>query len=261
MGIEKDIKKLQSKHDENGILTVYLNTDISEQDADEWKIRLKNGFSDLEKYAKSIEGDESKALKQILEDAERAIYDAQTDMKKGLVLVASADGELWEEKFLQVPVETEMHWEKQAVTQQLEELKLRYPPMGIIVAQQMDVLFIEAALGEIRDEIKFSWDFGSEDWVDYHKDSPAFATDTADDKFQQRFEENRYRWYKSLVPKLAKQIKKRSVEGAYIIGSKEVAGDLEDNMDSTHVRGTITKNLGNTPSHEILNEVYDAELR
>lgn len=260
MSIEKDIKRMQAKYDDIGILTIYLNTDASVQDGSQWKIHLKNELKELQKYVKVVDDEESKRLHQLLDDAEQAIYDSQQEMKKGLMLVASADGELWEKIFLQVPVSNEFHWEKQVATNQIEQLKLKYPAVGIIVAQQTDILFIESSLGEVRDEIKYTWDSENEDWVNYRKDAPAFAADTSEDKFQRRFDENRYRWYKRLVPTLTQQIKKRSLDGAYIVASKAVAGDLEDNFDSNHLRGTITKNLGNLPSHQILNEVYNDAL-
>lgn len=260
MSIEKDIKRMQSKYDDVGILTIYLNTDISNQDGPEWKIHLKNGLKDLQKYAKVADDDESKVLKKLLNDAEQSIQDAQQSMKKGLMFVASADGEIWEEKFLQVPVETEFHWEKQVATHQLEQLKLKYPAVGIIVAQQTDILFIESSLGEVKDEIKYTWDSENEDWVNYRNDAPAFAADTTEDKFQRRFDENRYRWYKRIVPTLTQQIKKRSLDGVYIVGSKAVASDLEDNFDAAHVKGRVDKNLGNLSSHKILQEVYNTVL-
>jgi hypothetical protein len=73
MSIEKDIKRMQSKYDDVGILTIYLNTDISNQDGPEWKIHLKNGLKDLQKYAKVADDDESKVLKKLLNDAEQSI--------------------------------------------------------------------------------------------------------------------------------------------------------------------------------------------
>lgn len=258
MSIEKDIKRMQSKYDETGILTVYLNTDVSDGEGSKWKLHLKNGLKDLKAYTKVSDDEESRILKKLLDKAEGMINDSQREMKKGLMLVESADEEISEMRFLQVPVGNEFHWEKQVSTSQLEQLRLRYPSAGLVVAQQTEILFIESALGEVKDEIRYIWDSENEDWVNYQKDAPSFAADTSEDKFERRFDENRYRWYKRLVPVITREIKNRSLDGIYIVGSKEVAGDLEDNFDSGHVKGTITKNLGNLPSHQILSEVYDA---
>lgn len=260
MSIEKDIKRLQSKYDETGVLTVYLNTDAGDAEGSKWKLHLKNGLKDLKEYTKVSNDEESKILKQLLDKAETTINDSQREMKKGLMLTASSDEEIFDVKFLQVPVGNEFHWEKQVATSQLEQLRLKYPAVGLVVAQQTNILFLDTLLGEVKDEINYVWDSENEDWVNYKKDAPSFAADTSDDKFQRRFDENRYRWYKRLIPTITKQIKERNLDGVYIVGSKEVVKDLEDNFDSTHVRGTVTKNLGNQPSHKILNEVYEEAL-
>ncbi|QDI90915.1 hypothetical protein EPH95_06755 [Salicibibacter halophilus] len=264
MTISKEIQKIKEKKDDIGVLTIYLSTDISDQSQTrgEWKIRLKNGMNHLEDYAKNSENkEEKKALKNLLEKAHTHIYDKQKDMQKSFVIMASADGELWKVKVLQAPVETSFHWEKQAETEQLEQLKDEYPETGIIVTQQRDVTFIEAALGEIRDEKTFTWDLKKEDWVDYQDPSPPSATDTSHDDFQRRFEENKHRWYKSLASLLTKEIKNRNLDGVYLVGSKSATGDLGQHLDQTHLKGTITKNLGSKPSHEILNEVYNDKIR
>ncbi|QQK75598.1 hypothetical protein HUG15_08495 [Salicibibacter cibarius] len=262
--IAKELKRIREKEDDIGVLTIYLNTDISDQSQTrgEWQIRLKNGVNDLEGYAKkSNNQEEVKALKNLVEKAHNYIYDKQKDMQKGFVLMASADGQLWKVKILQAPVETSFHWERQAETKQLEQLLHEYPETGIIVAQQRDVTFIEAALGEIRDEKIFHWDLKKEDWVDYQDPSPPSATDTSHDNFQRRFEENKDRWYKSLASLLGKEINRRNLNGAYLVGSKAATGDLGKHLDQAHLKGTITKNLGSKPSHEILNEVYNDQIR
>ncbi|SDI83770.1 VLRF1 family aeRF1-type release factor [Natribacillus halophilus] len=260
----KELKRIKEKEDDIGILTIYLNTDISDQSQTrgEWQIRLKNGMNDLEDYAKKSESQEEKnALKNLLDKAETKIYDKQKDMQKSFVLMASADGQLWKVKILQAPVETSFHWERQAETGQLEQLLHEYPETGIIVTQQRDVTFIQAALGEIREEKKFHWDLKKEDWVDYQDPSPPSATDTSEDHFQRRFEENKHRWYKSLASILTKEIKNRNLNGVYLVGSKVSTRDLGQHLDETHVIGTVPKNLGSKPSHEILNEVYNDQIR
>lgn len=260
MSIKKDIKRINEKSDDIGILTLYLHTDVSHPDLNngEWQIHLKNELSEMKKYADNAAyEDEKKALQNLIDKLETRVDDLQRDLQKSLVIFASADEELWEEKMLQVPVSTALHWDKSPVTGQLEELNQRYPKAGVIVLQQTDVRFIDTELGEVKDEMTFSWDVNREDWVDYHNDSPPSATDTAKDQFQRRFEENKNRWYKSLAPRLAKEIKNRNLEGAYLVGSNEAVPELEQHMDSTHLMGIVTKNLGTSPSHEIVNEVYD----
>ncbi|WP_271398560.1 VLRF1 family aeRF1-type release factor [Salinicoccus roseus] len=259
MAMTKDIKKINAKSDDIGILTMYLNTDASEgQQNGEWKIHLKNGMKELKDQVKESENPkEGKALKKLLDRMETRIQEQQLNMQKSYFLAASADGELWEEKILQVPVTTSFHWSTEAQTQQLEALDQKFPETGIIVIQQRNVAFIETALGEILDERHFSWDLDREDWVDYDKATPPVDRATGKDAFQRRFDENRQRWYKNLVPRLSKEIKERKLSGAYLVGSRESVAEIEPNMSASYLKGTITKNLGPMPSHEIVKEVYD----
>lgn len=263
MTVSKEIKNIKAKKDDVGVLTIYLNTDVGAetQSSTKWRIHLKNGLNDFKNRVKNIEDKEdTKAMKNLLADVESRIDDLQIQMQRSLILIASADGELWEEKILQVPVTTAFHWENTANTGQLEELEQKYPEEAIIVVQQTDIKFMDVALGKIRSEINYSWDVNSEDWVDYHDVSPPSATDTAKDQFDKRFEENKHRWYKNLVPRLSKEIKNRNLTGAYLVGSKESVSELEASMSDSHLKGVINKNLGSKPSHEILTEVYEAQV-
>ncbi|MBB6450669.1 hypothetical protein HNR44_002659 [Geomicrobium halophilum] len=265
MVLTEDLNQLKNKQDDTGILTIYLNTDVSDQSQTrgEWKIRLKNGIKRLEEYAeKSDEKDEVKVLKKLLDQAHQHIFDQQMNMQKSFVLIASADGEIWTAKILQVPVESSFHWESKPATNQLEELQNEYPATGIIVIQQRDVTLLDTALGEVRDEKKYSWDLEKEDWVDYDdQSSPPSAADTSIDDFNRRFEENKHRWYKSLAPVLIKELKSRNLNGAYLVGSNESVTELGQHLDTSHIKGKITKNLGSKPATEILNQVYDEAIR
>ncbi|WP_411843556.1 VLRF1 family aeRF1-type release factor [Salinicoccus sp. HZC-1] len=260
MPVVKDIKKIKSKQDDIGVLTLYLNTDVTNrnQSNGEWKIHLKNEMKALKEQVKNRENpEELKALKKLLDEAETEIYARQKEMQRGYLLIASADGELWRERILQVPVTTSLQWDNTAQTQQLEELEQRFPDTAIIVVQQADVIFIETALGMIRDEKYFSWDLERQSWLDYEKASPPAERGTGKDEFQRRFSENQQRWYKDLAPRLSKEIKDRKLSGAYLVGSKKSVGELETYMNEAHLKGTISKNLGSMSSHEILKEVYD----
>lgn len=261
MALAEELKEIKSKQDELGILTIYLNTDLSEQD--EWKIRLKNGIKRLEEYAeKSGEKEGKKAVKYLLREANAYIYDQQKNMQKSLVLFASADGDLWTAKILQVPVESSFQWDVAADTDQLEEIQEKYPAAGIIVTQQRDVTLIDVALGEVRDEKKFSWDLEKEDWVDYDdQSSPPSAADTSVDDFQRRFEENKHRWYKNLAPVLTKELKNRGLNGSYFVGSKEAVSELTQHIGDSYIKGKIAKNLGSKPTHEIVDQVYGSDIR
>ncbi len=260
MSVVENIKKIKAKSDDIGILTLYLNTDASdpEQSNGEWKIHLKNGMKALKEQVKNRDNpEELKALKKLMDQAEAEIYSKQKEMQRGYILIASADGELWRERILQVPVTTSIQWDNVAQTQQVEELEQRFPETAIIVVQQAEVTFIETELGTIQDEKYFSWDLERQSWVDYQEAVQPGERGHGKDEFQRRFDENQQRWYKDLAQELSKELKARKLKGAYLVGNKESVSELESNMSENYVRGTIAKNLGSRPNHEILKEVYD----
>ncbi len=260
MSVRKDIKRINGMEDNIGVLTLYLHTDVSNPDLNngEWKIHLKNEIKDLKYHAdKAAPELEKKALKKLLKQMEDRVGELQRELQKGLVIFASADGKLWEEMILQVPVTTTIHWEKSPAVQQMQELIQRYPSTAIIVLQQQNVRFIETELGSIKDEFTYSWDLNREDWLDYGGDAPPGSRSSGQDQFQQRFEENKNRWYKNLAPRLGKEIKDRGLEGAYLVGDNENTGELEQHMASAHLKGVLPKNIGMKPGHEIVAEVYD----
>ena len=260
MSLAEIIEEIKGKRDETGILTIHLNTDTSSGNLSngEWKIHLKNGLKELKEEVKEKDNQtELKALKKLQDKVEKEIATHQREMRKGFILVASADGELWKARILQVPVATSFHWGKTAEMQQIEELEQRFPETALVAVQQADVTFIETSLGIIRDTRKYSWDVESENWIDYEEATTLRARGGGKDEFQHRFAENQHRWYKNLAAQLDKEIKDRGLEGAYLIGSKESVSEIESNMNPKHVKGVITKNLGSKPDHEILNEVFE----
>lgn len=260
MSLAKIINEIKSKRDDTGILTIYLNTDASagNRSNGEWKIQLKNGFKELQNQVKEKgNSDELKALKKLQDQAEAEIVENQKDMRKGFIFIASADGELWRARVLQVPVTTTFEWDYTAETQQLEELEQRFPETALIVIQQSVVTFIETSLGIIRETKRFNWDVESENWIDYDEATQPLARGGGKDEFQRRFEENKNRWYKTLATQLTREIKSRKLEGAYLVGSKEAVAEMEPHMNASHLKGIVTKNLGSKPDHEILNEVFE----
>ena len=259
MSLAKTIEEIKEKRDNTGVLTIYLNTDASAGNLSngEWKIHLKNGLKELKEELKEKDNQsELKALKKLQDKVEKEIAAYQREMRKGFILVASADGELWKARVLQVPVSTSFHWGETAETQQIEELEQRFPETALVVVQQADVTFIETSLGIIRDTRKYSWDVDSENWIDYDEATQPLARGGGKDEFQHRFEENQHRWYKSLAVQLEKEVKNRGLEGVYLVGAKESVVEIESNMSPNNVKGIITKNLGSKPDHEILNEVF-----
>src|SRR5690625_4575889 len=117
MSVVENIKKIKAKKDDTVILSLYLNTDVTDRNQanGEWKIHLKNGMKELkEQVKKKDDQEELKALQNLLDKAETEIYAKQKEMQRGLILIASADGELWRERILQVPETTSIRWDHTA---------------------------------------------------------------------------------------------------------------------------------------------------
>ncbi|SDH42574.1 Protein required for attachment to host cells [Alteribacillus persepolensis] len=266
MALLEQLQSLKQQRDETGMLTIYLNTDFGDgsQHNGEWKIRLKNGLKKLKEYVeKSGTKDELKAFKKAADIADRHIYDQQINMQKSFLLIISSDGEVLAEHILQVPMETEFHWESTPVLSQLESMQKHFPASGIVMVQKSDVHFMDTALGEIRDEKHYSWDVESEDWKQYEGNAaservPSGSTQV--DEVDHRFEENKQRWYKNLAPSLNKEVKNRNLEGIFLVGNTEAIRDMEKHLD-VNVLDTVPKNLTSKPSHEVLNTVYGEKVR
>src|SRR5699024_7327760 len=152
MSLAKIIEEIKSKHDETGVLTIHLNTDASSGNLSngEWKIHLKNGLKELKEEVKD-KPSELKALKKLQDKVETEIAVHQREMRKGFILIASADGELWRARVLQVPVTTSFHWGKTAETQQIEALEQQFPETALVVVQRAKGTFIETSIRIIRD--------------------------------------------------------------------------------------------------------------
>src|SRR5699024_12399427 len=95
MSVVENIKKIKAKNDDTGILSLYLNTDVTDlnQANGEWKIHLKNGRKELKERVKNKDNpEELKALQNLLDKAETEMYAEQKEMQRGLSRIASADG-------------------------------------------------------------------------------------------------------------------------------------------------------------------------
>src|SRR5699024_12776871 len=92
--VRKNIRNMNKKEDEIGVLTLYLNTDASNPDLNngEWKIHLKNEIKEMKNYADNTAREpEKKALKKLHKKVEDRVGELQMELQKGLMITASAD--------------------------------------------------------------------------------------------------------------------------------------------------------------------------
>ncbi|SET47674.1 hypothetical protein SAMN05216389_11250 [Oceanobacillus limi] len=253
MDMKKVMEKLESVYLEkpHRVFSMYLNTDPAdpEQQGGEWKIHLKNGLNRFENYLKA-DGDveEQKNFKKIKEKVQQYVHDNELNLSKSIVVFATPNEEIWFAERFQMPVETKFYWEETAKVDQLKEMYQKFPKTGIILTQKEAIKVIDSELGSLKDTKLFELDLDTEDWKEHTGPQNVQASvglggsDMKPDEFQQRFEANRYRWYKTIASKLDKLAKDKRWDSIYLVGDKEEAKDLMKNMNK-YVTDIVNKNM------------------
>ncbi|WP_280770199.1 VLRF1 family aeRF1-type release factor [Salipaludibacillus daqingensis] len=263
MALENELQNLKdfTCAESKCVLSIYLNTDPADQDQQkgEWKIRLKNGLNRIQEYLDaSSDESELKSYKKLKKKVDNEIQQNRTALQKGVIIFASEHEDLWSVHYLQVPVETSFHWEASPVLDQLNELHEKYPRAGVILPNQDEVKVIDTSLGEVNDERTYQFDPGSEDWS--FKEGLASSDRTASgashvDKLQQRFEENRHRFYKKMAGNVEQLKKDRGWKEVYLVGEAEMIRSFETSL-RTKPAGSVNKNLNNAATTKVLEEVF-----
>ncbi|MCA0971720.1 VLRF1 family aeRF1-type release factor [Halobacillus litoralis] len=266
MDINKEIKKLEQVHLEKPekVFTMYLNTDPSDPDQQggEWKIHLKNGLNNFESYLKEEDdSDEKRNYWAVKEKVEQFIEENEQNFAKSVVVIATADDTIWFAERFQMPVKSEFYWEETPQLDQLKKMQEDFPKTGIVLTQKEQVKVIDAELGQLKDTQLFELDLDTDDWRQHQGPHRAQASmgsggakNSKQDQFQERFEANRYRWYKSLAPKLDKLAKDYGWQQFYLVGDKEELKDLSDNMNK-EPKDMVNKNLLDHEEMHIIEEV------
>ncbi|WP_440895005.1 VLRF1 family aeRF1-type release factor [Amphibacillus sp. Q70] len=253
MDINKEIKKLESIYLEKPerVFTMYLNTDPADPDQQggEWRIHLKNGLQQFEKYLKEdgnqAELDNFCKIKNKVKDF---MAENELNLAKSVIIFATPDESIWFAELFQVPVTTELYWEEIAKVDQLLNLYHTYPKSGIILTQKEAVKIIETELGSTLDSYYYELDLDTESWKKHTGPHHAQATVSSGGKsvkreqFNKRFEANRHRWYKSIAAKLDKLAKDKNWEYIYMVGNQDETQDLAKEMNKP-INTFIDKNM------------------
>ncbi|WP_411953726.1 VLRF1 family aeRF1-type release factor [Alkalibacillus sp. S2W] len=267
MDIKKVLNQLEHYQSEapNRVFSMYLNTDPSDQDQQggEWKIHLKNGLNNFETYLQDDSSEEKRNFWAVKDKVENFIEENRLNLKKSVIIFATGEGDVWFADTLQMPVETEFHWEDEPVLGQLKQLHETFPKTGIILTQKEHIKIIDAELASVKDTLFYELDLNTEDWRQHQGPHQAGsnlgsggAKSSKKDELDQRFEENRSRWYKSIAPKLDKLAKDYDWAEIYMVGDSDEVDELEANMNKP-VTGKINKNLLDSDEMSVLNEVKD----
>ena len=267
MDLHKKLKELDNvKRDgASKVFTMYLNTDPSdpEQQGGEWKIHFKNGLRNFEQYLKEDDNKEEWENFQAVKDkVERFIRGNEQEFRRGVVIIATADEEVWFADRVQMRLKTEFYWQETPVLDQLQELQDKYPKSGIILVQQNQIKIIDSYLNEIQNTASYELDIDTDDWREKlgprKGNSSPFGpgrTNLQKDNFEARFEANQQRWYKKIAPKLDKRAKDNNWEKIFVVGEADSSKELEGQMNKP-VDNLIQKNMLDHEESKVLEEVF-----
>ncbi|SDY08670.1 hypothetical protein SAMN05421736_101330 [Evansella caseinilytica] len=263
MTLLNDLRELKNFQCQEGkcVLSLYLNTDRADQDQQkgEWKIRLKNGLKRLEQYL-TVAGKETelKSYKRLRKKVEKEIVGNQPLLQKSVIIFASDVQNLWSVHYLNIPVETSFHWEKNPVLDQIIRLNEKYPKSGIILPNLDEIKIYETDLGEIVDTKVFCFDPEAEDWRLKQGASSSERTASSAmhvDDYQRRFAENLQRFYRKVAVTIEKMKDENQWEALYLIGDAECTRSLQSLL-RIKIDGAVYKNLNNFDSSKVLEQVY-----
>src|SRR5690625_4986324 len=173
------------------VLSVYLNTN---PDSEDWKILLKNGLKRTTEYIQASNPEQIKEFKGICKKVDQIIKDNQTSFLNSLVCFATSDQLFMHH--LQITVENDFTWQEGSEIHQLENLIEQYSKNGVILLQRDKVTMISSLLGEMLDEVHYTFDLETEDWKQYK--GMGFGSIYASsanhrDKYNRRLKENQSR--------------------------------------------------------------------
>lgn len=266
MNLNQQIKQLEKVRNENSnkVFSMYLNTDPSdpEQQAGEWRIHLKNGLRNFESYLeKDNNKEELKNFQLVKQKVEKYVHSNEQHFRRGIILFATADEDVWFADRVQARVETEFFWEEIPNLDQMKALMHNFPKSGIILVQQNQIKVVETELNEVQNTLYYELDIDTDDWRQFsgpHKaDAPmgSGGKSLQQDNFKDRYEANKQRWYKRIAPKLDKKVKDHEWEKVYVVGESNASHELEAQMNKP-TEEVIHKNMLDHKETKVLEEVF-----
>lgn len=262
MSVGEELQTLKDFHcDKRCVLSVYLNTNPADPDQQKgaWKIQLKSGFKRLEEYLQaSNDQEEMASFKKAKELVVREIESNQNDLKKGVVIFASSNPEIFSVHYVQIAIETDFYWEDHPVIDKLENMLKSYPNSGIIMPSFGNVRFLDTAMGYVADDFTYTFDSGLDVWREQKGLNPSGNRGTGGshvDDLDDRLKENLERFYKSLANDIGKMKKQRHWDEIHVVGEAEYSQSFAAALPSKP-NSLIHKNLNNSSADKVLHEVF-----
>lgn len=181
------------------------------------------------------------------------------ELRKGAVIFASANEDLWSVHYVQVPVKTNFYWEDHPVTEQLEYMYKAYPEAGIIMPSFGEVRILDTALGFVRDDVTFKYDPVSETWNEKVKIDSRGRRAVADSKtavLDTHYRVNASTFYKGMRTTVEQLRKKRGWREYHVAGEAEMANAFTDTLRDSPA-SCVYKNLNNSKANEVINQILE----
>src|SRR5699024_8900929 len=154
-----------------------------DQQGGKWKITLKNGLHNFERYLQTDDDkEELKQFQEIKEKVEKYISDHEQNLHKSIIIFATADGEEWYADKFHVRVKSDFYWQEEPELTQLQQLVKDYPKSGIILVQHDAIKVLETALNVDKVE-----KYISDHEQNLHKSIIIFATADGEEWYADKF--------------------------------------------------------------------------
>jgi hypothetical protein len=263
MTINKELQALKAYScNDRSVLSVYLNTNPGdpEQLNGGWKIHLKSGLKRIGEYLEASDENEIKAFNQAKQKIINEMEETnQTELRKGVVIFATANDDLWAVYYVQVPVKTSFYWENGPVTEQLEYMYKAYPEAGIIMPSFGEVRILDTAMGFVRDDITFKYDPVSEVWSEKEKVDALGRRAVASSKssvLEPGYKVNASSFFKGMSTTIEQLKKKRGWREFHVAGEAEMANAFAESLRDLPA-SCIYKNLNNSKASEVVHQVFE----
>lgn len=263
MTINKELQALKAYScTDRCVLSVYLNTNPADPDTlkGAWKIHLKSGLKRIGEYLEaSDDKQEIKAFDEVKKKIINEIEENAHDLRKGIVIFATANEDLWSVYYVQVPVKTNFYWENHAMTEQLEYMYKAYPEAGIIMPSFGEVRILDTAMGLVRDDLTFKYDPVSEEWGEKKKIDAKGRRAVAESNsavLDPKYKVNASSFFKGMSTTIEQLRKKRGWKEFHVAGEAEMANAFADSMRDLPA-SRIYKNLNNSKTNEVIHQVFE----
>lgn len=263
MTISEELQSLKAyRYSSRCVLSIYLNTNPTdpEQFKGAWRIELKHGMKRIREYL-TASGDEEevKSFNKVMKKVMNEIEENHKELRKGVVIFASANEDLWSVHYVQVPVKTNFYFENHPVTEQMEYMYKAYPEAGIIMPSFGEIRILDTAMGSVRDELTYKFDQVTEVWKEV-KNTDSTVKNAIEKKKTAALEPrqlfNVSSFFRGMDTTVKNLKSKRGWTEFHIAGEAEMANAFADSLREIPT-SCIYKNLNNSKTNEIIHQVLE----